>query len=76
MIATLNIDITHAAGPPIVNDDNHVLAWICADGQFLDGIMCGFTFEVCPDHRDPDECDCTDLASTYKAMIVAASPDA
>lgn len=72
--ATISVSLTHRAGP-VVEDPSHVISWICADGMLVGGQYNGFTFEVCPQHADPDECDCTGAVSIYAASIDSADLD-
>lgn len=73
--ATLSVAIRHYAGAEIA-DPAHVLNWVVADGNLLDGEYNGFQFQVCPAHADPEECDCFEGYSTYRANVFAAGLDA
>lgn len=67
--ATIDVEIDRVAGIEV--SDLHALKWICADGAWFEGRN-GFNFEVCPTHEDPDECDCDDEVSIYRAVITSA----
>ncbi|MFL6110763.1 MAG: hypothetical protein ACJ786_05365 [Catenulispora sp.] len=73
--ATLSITIEHHDGPEIADPD-HVRRWLCADGMWAREDANGFRYDVCPDHSDPDECDCPfESLSEYKATIVTADSE-
>lgn len=67
--ATIVLSITHRSGP-VVADADHVRAWLVADGAWIEGAHAGFTYEVCPTHADPEECECRGEVAIYIAMIV------
>lgn len=70
--AALSVIIEHREGPTI-GDPDHIRRWLCADGAWMSGARNGFSYEVCPAHADPDECECTDdTISIYFVSIVAA----
>lgn len=71
--ATLGVVIRRKAGEEI-GDRRHVLNWVVADGHWLDGKYGGFDFQVCPEHPDPEDCDCPSNApvATYTALVMSA----
>lgn len=74
--ATLDVSV-RAVGRPVITDREHVLRWLCDDGQWFEGARNGFTFAACPDHPDPEECvDCDTLArggaDVYSVLVMAA----
>lgn len=70
--ATIGIRIVHWWGPEIA-DPKHVLAWLVADDSPLEGKRAGFTFGVCAEHPDPEECDHKSLSTEYEAQILSAA---
>lgn len=74
--ATISLTITPYLGD-VIEGPAHVVAWLCADGAWVEGARNGFRFEICPDHADPDECgdDCDAEATIYAAAIVSADLD-
>lgn len=72
--ANLSINIERTFGPEIADAD-HVRNWLCADGAWLGAMRNGFTFEVCPLHAQPDECECDGEVTIYAATIVGADWD-
>ena len=68
--ATVTVMIDHVAGP-VVQDADHIRAWIVADGAWINGVVNGFTYEVCPLHADPEECSCDGEVALYRAMFAS-----
>jgi hypothetical protein len=68
--ATVGVQVSHVSGLQI-SDPKHVIAWICADGAWFEGRN-GFNFEVCPEHADPEECECSGTVAIYRAAIGSA----
>lgn len=73
--ATLSVTIEQTSGPDIC--PAHVIAWVCGDGVRFGEGWTGFTFDVCPDHESPDECEFLDKDkfATFKATVMTADLD-
>lgn len=71
--AALHVNIDHVEGA-VVADPDHVRAWLAAGGTPVEGAYGGFTYEVCSEHADPDECGdaCDAPLAIYRAMITGA----
>ncbi len=70
--ATLGINIVHRIGP-VIEDPNHVRRWLTADNLSIDGGFGTFSFDVCPDCPQHDECECDGGGfSTYDVTIAFA----
>lgn len=54
--ANLWAQINHVSGPWVAERD-HVYAWLVADGVQYVGDRMGFTFPVCAEHAEPEECE-------------------
>lgn len=65
---TITATITHRTGPTVDNPD-HIKAWLVADCQRYEAIDAAIEFEVCPNHPDPDECDCADAGAVYAVTL-------
>lgn len=71
--AALDVQIEQVSGPP-VTDPTHVIAWICADGAWIEGGTNQIWFDVCPAHPVPDECteDCDAETVVFRALVASA----
>lgn len=69
--ATISVSIAFQFGTP-APDAKHVIHWLCADGFAFEGEYAGFSFEVCSQHADPEECDCRKTDGTYRATVTSA----
>jgi hypothetical protein len=72
--ATIFVSIDHTFGP-VIADPGHVRRWLVADGQWIGGERNGFTYEICPQCPNPDECGHSGEVSIYRALIVSANWD-
>lgn len=73
--ATVSVNIAFRHGTQAPSAE-HVVAWLCADGYAFEGEFAGFSFEVCSQHANPEECDCPETDGTYRAMVMSADVDA
>jgi hypothetical protein len=65
--ATITVSIDHISGPS-VDDPQHVLGWITADGQYFEGGSGYITYTLCPHHPADQQCNCT-TTSIYRITI-------
>lgn len=66
--ATIHAEIEIISGPDIT--DLHALRWLCGTRSPLDGGFATFTYEACPIHDQPDECDCPDTGDPWTRVHV------
>lgn len=73
--ATISVSIKFRGGTQ-APDAEHVIRWLCADGYAFEGEYAGFSFGVCSQHADPEECNCREIDGEYQAAVMSADVDA